>query len=263
MAQSLEQVRNLAKIEASHWSRAQNPGFLLVERTLRKYSKGVPLRSWTSSNRWILKQIGSRFERLVIEGFHLKVGSSGVSLYRGKRPRSRPWDEILLLRLGPMDWRSNWHSIAFNWKSIGIQLTVHWHYIGNQLSSLWYSIGIDRIHLKVGSSGVSLYRGKRPRSLPWDRFCTIETGSQKMTLKLGVNCHSIVCQLESNCQLIDIQLAVNWYSNFSLLLLHWQSIGIQLSVNWHYTCIQLFYHWYNYRHWQNSSQGRLLGCFPL
>ena len=227
MAQSLEKVQNLAEIEASHWSRAQNPGFLLVERTLRKYSKGVPLRSWTSANRWILKQIGSRFERLVMEGFHLKVGSSGVSLYRGKRPRSRPWDEILLLRLGPMDWRSNWHSIAFNWKSIGIQLTVHWHYIGNQLSSLWYSIGIDRIHLKVGSSGVSLYRGKRPRSLPWDRFCTIETGSQKNDSQIGsqlsVNWHSIGSQLILKSQSLVAPLTVNWYSIVSQLVLHLHS----------------------------------------
>ena len=34
VVQSLAKVQNLAEIEASHWSRAQNPGFLLVERTL-------------------------------------------------------------------------------------------------------------------------------------------------------------------------------------------------------------------------------------
>ena len=85
MAQSLEKVQNLAEIEASHWSRAQNPGFLLVERTLRKYSKGVPLRSWTSANRWILRRIGSPLEILV-----RKLISIGIQMTLDEPIQSHP-----------------------------------------------------------------------------------------------------------------------------------------------------------------------------
>ena len=43
-----------AEIVASDWSRARNPGFSLVERSLRKFSKGVPLQSWMCANRALL-----------------------------------------------------------------------------------------------------------------------------------------------------------------------------------------------------------------
>ena len=38
-------AKNLAEMEAPDWSRAKNAGFSLVERSLRKFSKGVTLRS--------------------------------------------------------------------------------------------------------------------------------------------------------------------------------------------------------------------------
>ena len=46
---------NLAKIEASDWWRARNAGFWLVQRTLWKCSKGVPLRSWACATGAVLK----------------------------------------------------------------------------------------------------------------------------------------------------------------------------------------------------------------
>ena len=52
---NLADAEYFAEIEASDWSRARNPGFWLVERTLRKCSKGVPLRSWISANGSLLK----------------------------------------------------------------------------------------------------------------------------------------------------------------------------------------------------------------
>ena len=47
---NLTVAQNLTKIEASDWSRAQNPVLLLVERTQGKCSKGVPLRFWSCAN---------------------------------------------------------------------------------------------------------------------------------------------------------------------------------------------------------------------
>ena len=52
--------KNLAKIEASDWWRAQNAGFSLVERSHRKFSKGVPLRYCSCVNWMILTSIDTR-----------------------------------------------------------------------------------------------------------------------------------------------------------------------------------------------------------
>ena len=52
--------KNLAKIEASDWSRAQNAGFSLVERSHRKFSKGVPLGYCSCVNWMILTSIDTR-----------------------------------------------------------------------------------------------------------------------------------------------------------------------------------------------------------
>merc|ERR1712175_49303 len=94
------------------------------------------------------------------------------------------------------------------------QLKVNWHSIDSSLAFNCLIIGIgiviDRIHLTTGPSGVSLYRGKRPRSLPWDRFCTIETGSHRMTLQLKVNCYSIVNQLTLHWHSIVLSLALGF-----------------------------------------------------
>ena len=43
MVQNSANAKNIADIKASHWSRAQNSGSWLVERTVRKYSRGKPI----------------------------------------------------------------------------------------------------------------------------------------------------------------------------------------------------------------------------
>ena len=53
----------------------------------------------------------------------------------------------------------------WNWVQIDYQLTVNWMPI-----EYWWSDTIEELHLKTGSSFVSLYKGKCLRSRTWDEF---------------------------------------------------------------------------------------------
>ena len=53
----------------------------------------------------------------------------------------------------------------WNWVQIDYQLTVNWMPI-----EYWWSDTIEELHLKTGSSVVSLYKGKCLRSRTWDEF---------------------------------------------------------------------------------------------
>ena len=188
----------------------------------------------------------------------------------------------------------NLYLLTFNWQSIdiqlavnlyGIQLTVNWLSIDSQFVLDW-----NKFISAYGSSGVSLYRGKRPRSrrLRWIFTNWHSIGSQLtfnwLSICIGFNWQSIDIQLAVNLYwigmnssqplaprlfpsiegndrgaigwdeslLIDIQLAVKWHSIGCQFV--WDSIGIQLTFNWQSICIGL--EWIHLSLW-------LLGCFPL
>ena len=80
----------LAKIEASDWSRGQNAGFSLVERSLRKLSRVVTLQTWTCANQAFFTSNGKGL-------VHLRPGSQMKQYYC----------------------QSNGGQLAFHWSSIG------------------------------------------------------------------------------------------------------------------------------------------------
>ena len=169
------------------------------------------------------------------------MGSSGISLYKGKRPRSLPWDESYTIETGS-------HEMTLVWIGNGlVQLAQDWSN-DTQLAN-WVSIGMicyQGIHLRVSSSVISLYKGKQPRSRPWDEVVLYRhsIGSQfalnfhdsqsvfnlqsilhsiaGIGIWLTVNTHSIDKKWHS----IDSQFALNWNSTDCLMAFNWQSIGL-------------------------------------
>ena len=126
-------------------------------------------------------------------------GSSVVSLYRGKRPRSRR------LRWIFTNWHSigsqltfNWQSICigFNWKSIDLQLTVNLYWIGMNSSQPL----APRLFPSI--------EGNDWGAIGWDEAVLLRRGPPKWLS----NWKSVGSQLESNRHSISSQLALNWQS---------------------------------------------------
>ena len=116
----LANPENPAEIEASHWSRAQNAGFSLVERSVRKFLKGVPLQSWTCANRGFLTSNGTWL-------VHLKCFNRSLASIEASGRLNDP--EMNL------DWLSICFELDLNWFISDIctdsVLVLHWHWIGS------------------------------------------------------------------------------------------------------------------------------------
>ena len=123
-----------------------------------------------------------------------------------------------------------------------VQLAQDWSN-DTQLAN-WVSIGMicyQGIHLRVSSSVISLYKGKQPRSRPWDEVVLhwqsicVEFSWQSICIQSAVN-FAFNCR---NWHLIDSQYAFNWQE----MAFNWQSICIELKPNWLPNSIQLTVNW--------------------
>ena len=181
----------------------------------------------------------SPLDPVSIVGFHLKGGSSVVSLYRGKRPRSRPWDEIP-------------QSPIFQ--------------IGCQFASKFIDLKRFRIvrvpplnifgesSRPIGSQDSELSTNERPRfrpdsglfpnfepsnPLPIELFSMaaqmeFDSTSNGMPIVFQFNATwlSFECQLIANWIQIDLKCNTNWLSIGCQCIANWMPLDCQLYVNW-------------------------------
>ena len=181
----------------------------------------------------------SPLDPVSIVGFHLKGGSSVVSLYRGKRPRSRPWDEIPpapIFQIG-----CQFASKFIDWQRFRIVRVPPLNIFGESSRP-------------IGSQDSELSTNERPRfrpdsglfpnfeqsnALPIELFSMAAqmefdstANGMPIVFQLNATWLSFECQLIANWIQIDLKCNTNWLSIGCQCISNWMPLDCQLYVNW-------------------------------